>query len=233
MIPDLTKHVWSLLNEGSFEYGIGTVHSDNPYIFSIEDFLTAEECEYIIEKASMQGLVQSTVLDVGVSSDVRNSYGTGISPYLDDVMKNIFSRIAKVVGMPVDHSEPMQVVNYKQGQYYRPHRDTFPEDGLGSFVERYLDPVNEIVQMSPWGQRVVTAIINLNDDFGGGYTVFPEINKYIVPKRGKLTVFQLTDSDGKELKNALHEAETVAGDNQKWLCNCWFREYPRSIKYET
>lgn len=222
MIPDLETHIDRLI-EGGFGLGVGTLHSRKPYIFSVENFLSHAECDYIINLAEVTGgLEPSSVLNSGVQPTIRNSSGMGISVYYDDVMKTISSRVAELVGMTRAHAEPMQLLRYYRGEFYDAHHDTFPEDQLDPWME-YPN------QQSPHGQRVVTAIINLNDDFGGGYTVFPKINKYVVPQKGKCTVFQTADANGKQIDEALHQAEMVAGDKPKWLCNFWFREHPRSI----
>lgn len=219
MIHDLKQHVNTLIESG-LGLGVGTVHSDKPYIFSIENFLSPQECEVIISYGV--DMVESSVLDSGVQPDIRKSKGMGVSVNKDDIMKTISSRVAEVVGLTRQHAEPMQLLKYDRGEHYEPHHDTFPEDKL--------DPQMESTeQHGPYGQRIITAIINLTDDFEGGYTVFPEINKFIIPQQGKLTVFQTADSKGKEIPQALHQAEMVAGEKPKWLCNFWFREHPRGF----
>ena len=41
----------------------------------------------------------------------------------DDVVQRVHERIAKLTGIPANHSEDFQVLKYEPGQFYRAHHD--------------------------------------------------------------------------------------------------------------
>lgn len=90
-----------------------------PRAFSLKGFLTADECDYLIEKARPK-LEVSTVVDaetgVSLPSKVRTSSGTFFDVGADAVVDSIERRIGIVTGIPIDHGEGLQVLRYVDGQ---------------------------------------------------------------------------------------------------------------------
>ena len=90
-----------------------------PRAFLLKKFLTADECDYLIEKARPQ-LEVSTVVDaktgVSLPSKVRTSSGTFFDVGEDAVVDSIERRIGIVSGVPIDHGEGLQVLRYVDGQ---------------------------------------------------------------------------------------------------------------------
>jgi prolyl 4-hydroxylase len=74
------------------------------------------------------------------------------------------------------------------------------------------------------GPRYYTLLIYLNDDFEGGETVFPKINKFVKPKKGKAVLFQSVDHRGVIIDEAFHGGNPVSA-GQKWIANKWIRLY--------
>ncbi|KAK4429436.1 putative prolyl 4-hydroxylase 3 [Sesamum alatum] len=131
-----------------------------PRAFLYHNFLSKEECEYMINLAKPH-MTKSTVVDskTGKSKDsrVRTSSGMFLRRGRDKVIRDIEKRIADFTFIPVEHGEGLQVLHYEVGQKYEPHYDYF------------LDEFNT----RNGGQRVATVLMYLSDVEEGGETVFP------------------------------------------------------------
>jgi prolyl 4-hydroxylase len=60
----------------------------------------------------------------------------------------------------------------------------------------------------------------LNDDFDGGETFFPKINKKVVPELGKAVLFYSVNNNGVLLQKSLHGGLPVQS-GEKWIANKW------------
>nr|CAD1830731.1 unnamed protein product [Ananas comosus var. bracteatus] len=136
------------------------VVSWEPRAFIYHNFLSKEECEYLIELATPH-MVKSTVVDstTGKSKDsrVRTSSGMFLLRGRDRVIRAIEKRIADYTFIPAEHGEGLQVLHYEVGQKYEPHFDYF------------LDEFNT----KNGGQRMATLLMYLSDVEEGGETIFP------------------------------------------------------------
>ncbi|GMI78564.1 hypothetical protein like AT1G20270 [Hibiscus trionum] len=135
------------------------VISWEPRAFLFHNFLSKEECEYLI-KLAQPFMIKSSVVDsnTGKSKDsrVRTSSGMFLRRGQDKIISDIEKRIAEYTFMPVEHGVGLQVLHYEVGQKYDPHFDYF----LDSFNIRK-------------GQRMATMLMYLSDVEEGGETVFP------------------------------------------------------------
>jgi predicted 2-oxoglutarate/Fe(II)-dependent dioxygenase YbiX len=117
--------------------------------------------------------------------------------------------------LPIENQEDLQIVSYKPGGFFTPHYDAC--DGKKDYCQRMDGSA---------GPRLFTYLIYLNDDFEGGETVFPKLNKSVKPKKGKCVIFQSTVSppDSRIILEALHGGNPVTSGN-KWICNKWIRNH--------
>lgn len=131
-----------------------------PRAFVYHNFLSKEECEYLIKLAKPY-MAKSTVVDskTGQSKDsrVRTSSGMFLKRGRDKIIRNIEKRIADFTFIPVEHGEGLQILHYEVGQKYEPHYDYF------------LDEFNT----KNGGQRIATVLMYLSDVEEGGETTFP------------------------------------------------------------
>lgn len=136
------------------------VLSWEPRAFIYHNFLSKEECEYLISVAEPH-MAKSTVVDskTGRSKDsrVRTSSGMFLRRGRDKIVRDIEKRIADFTFIPTEHGEGLQVLHYEVGQKYDAHFDYF------------LDEFNT----KNGGQRVATLLMYLSDVEEGGETVFP------------------------------------------------------------
>ncbi|PKI45624.1 hypothetical protein CRG98_033940 [Punica granatum] len=215
--------------------GLGTrgkqwtqVLSWEPRAFLYHNFLSKEECEYLISLAKPH-LAKSTVVDDksggSVDSNVRTSNGMFLRRGQDRIIRDIEKRIADFTFIPAEHGEGLQILHYEFGQKYEPHHDYFG------------DPFNT----RNGGQRTATMLMYLSDVEEGGETVFPyakanfsdvpwwnelsECGKRglaVKPKMGNAVLFWSTKPDGTVDPASLHgSCPVIKGD--KWSAPKWMR----------
>ncbi|QCD82115.1 prolyl 4-hydroxylase [Vigna unguiculata] len=130
-----------------------------PRAFLYHNFLTKEECEYLINIAK-PNMKRSTVIETetGIikTSSERTSFGTLLARGLDKTVRNIEKRIADFTHVPVENGEALQIVHYEVGEEYVPHHDYFMDD----------------LHTANGGDRMATMLIS--DVEEGGETVFPD-----------------------------------------------------------
>uniref|UniRef100_A0A5B7BPA0 procollagen-proline 4-dioxygenase n=1 Tax=Davidia involucrata TaxID=16924 RepID=A0A5B7BPA0_DAVIN len=204
------------------------VISWEPRAFVYHNFLSKDECEYLISLATPH-MQKSTVVDskTGKSKDsrVRTSSGTFLARGRDKIIRNIEKRIADFTFMPVEHGEGFQVLHYEVGQKYESHYDYF------------LDEFNT----KNGGQRIGTVLMYLSDVEEGGETVFPAANGNfssvpwwnelsecgkgglsVKPKMGDALLFWSMKPDATLDPSSLHGGCPVIKGN-KWSCTKWIR----------
>jgi len=164
--------------------------------------------------------------------DIKTNERTNVSCWLPhdttSITLAVVSRIAALVNIPLDHAEQIQLIYYRENQFYMPHFDGWDiPDDLSLMTEeqrvikaRYMDPQG--------GQRMVTTLCYLNTlpAGGGGETEFPNLQVLSVrptaaaaaaepatetlkvyPEMGKLVCF----SNVHEGTNKLHPNSLHAG----------------------
>ncbi len=190
------------------------VNNPNYNVYEIDEFLTPKECDLIIQMASSKMSDSHTYRNN--KSELNVSVRKSKTCVLDRVRNNtnwIQDRLSEYLPMVENHSkEPLQVTSYEEGGYFRDHYDACvgEEDGC-----RQMDGY--------YGPRLLTCLIYLNDDYEGGYTLFPIINKKITPKKGKAIIFQDTDKDGSVIRESLHTGTDVK-EGKKWIATIWVRK---------
>lgn len=195
----------------------------NPEIYTINNFLTNEECEHII-KISKNNLKNALVSSdkSGIISDGRTGQNTWLSHNCTDTIKNISEKISNLLNISLDNAESIQVIYYNKNQEYKNHYDGWELNGSERSVRNLLKG----------GQRIYTALCYLNTVQEGGGTLFTKINKTINAEKGKLLVFKNVYDNS----NTRHYLSEHAGmpvlEGEKWGFNFWFREKKTNEKYE-
>jgi prolyl 4-hydroxylase len=184
----------------------------HPYkVVELPGFLTPEQCDHLIRIARQKGVEDSHVYEGdrdAVDHTARISKQAWLTATDDDIVRDITRRIAIIVQRPVEKQESMQIVYYEKGGKYDPHFDACNGDS------EFCDRLNE------GGPRRTTFLIYLNDGFVGGETRFPEIDRVVVPEKGKAIMFHNVDRNGEIIPEALHGGNPVI-DGQKWIANVW------------
>ena len=188
-----------------------------PRVVIFGNLLAPEECDELVAQ-SRSKLQRSTVVNPETGGwDVhehRTSDGTHFERGETELVRRIETRLSELVGFPVDHGEPLQILHYLVGGEYRPHWDYFDP----------AQPGNEQV-LENGGQRVATLIMYLNDVEAGGSTVFPDVGLDVLPRKGNAVYFAYTTEAGELDKRTLHGGSPVA-EGEKWIATKWIRQGP-------
>lgn len=134
-------------------------------------------------------------------------------------------RFAKLLNVNEDRIEPLQIIRYKTGEFYKLHHDHGSYYGLTD------------------SQRTKTLLVFLSDvpsEDGGGHTSFPKLDVKVLPRAGDGIIWMNIDPTKKiEIDNArgesvlLSEALELAVHEGlpplsphvvKYACNVWVRE---------
>lgn len=173
-------------------------------VFEIDKFLSPDICDELI-KISEPKLEAARIGEWEI-----DEYRTALSCWLydGDNVKMIRESISELLKTPVDNMEPLHITCYREGGQYKPHCDFFEYE-------------SEDFKKS--GQRTMTAMIYLNDDFSGGETEFPVFDIKIKPSKGKLVIWYNLLSDGYPDHHSLHAGLPVL-EGSKYIAVIWIRE---------
>lgn len=99
---------------------IKNVLNNEPYIFTIDNFISNKECEYFINKfkSNLQDAKVVDNADVILKTSSRNNQNTWFNYTKDPYLNKICSSIANLVNCKTENSESLQIIYYNPGQYY-------------------------------------------------------------------------------------------------------------------
>jgi prolyl 4-hydroxylase len=193
-----------------------------------EGIFTEFECNHIIEHAKHIGS-DSRVHDADADNkeyfddpEIVNS--TCWLPHnKSSIVARMCEKISYITCSPLENAEKLQVIHYPEDGSYNLHCDSWVHDN--SEIQKSI--------MKYGGQRLLTAIVYLNDVEKGGETTFPNKNIVVKPKIGTILVFNnCIDNTNKMDLNSIHGCMPVI-KGKKWTCNLWFREKPvKTIMYQ-
>lgn len=193
--------------------GRGFCNENDPYIEPVvhNNFISQDEKEYLIDLAEPQ-FNQSIVL-TGSDVKVRESETAWISTE-DPVAQKIIQRVCDLTNSSCENAEKIQIVKYQPGGFYKEHHDS-------SCYDR-----PECVEFEKnGGQRKFTMLISLSDQFEGGATRFPLLNRDYKLSICDGLLFHCLERDGnKGHPKALHAGMPVIS-GQKYIANVWLREH--------
>ncbi|MDH3746877.1 MAG: 2OG-Fe(II) oxygenase [Gammaproteobacteria bacterium] len=191
----------------------------DPAVALFKNVLDIVDCAYLIF-LSRPHLKRADVIDPdsqgeGMISDVRTSMHTYLPFDLVDIIgRCIELKIIGEIGENLESSEPMSILRYAPGQYYRPHVDYFNPK---------LDVAEKLLQDG--GQRRASAVTYLSAPSAGGGTSFPRLKLSVPAIAGSTLWFRNCFDDGQVDDRSLHAGETVE-KGEKWVVTKWFRERP-------
>jgi len=184
----------------------------DPEVLVIPNFVNEAEVEHLLELAK-DGWAPSEVgsgvyrsknegkdLENQVS-DIRTSYSCLIEPNYTPMVAAIENRLAALADMDVKFLEPLNMVRYAPGQFFKEHHD-------GRF-------------------RPITVFVYLNDipPGEGGETYFRELNMKVVPRRGCAVMWTNIVGPQQEDHRMVHQGLPPAFAT-KYGVNCFFNDKP-------
>lgn len=195
------------------EPGLQRVPTRELELFIVRGFLDPATCAVLIERIDERRRPSEIADDVGIAS-FRTSETCDLD-WRDPIVAGVDRKIAALLGLPLDASEPIQGQRYAPGQEFKAHTDTFEPGGYDFFVHT-----------AETGQRTWTAMIYLNEPENGGATRFKTIGKTIQPETGKLVAWNNLLPDGRPNPATLHQGMKVRRGT-KYIITKWFRERAR------
>ena len=180
--------------------------SDAPQVVLFEGFLTPEECQYLIDRATP--LLHPSVIVDPVTGQMRShpvrTSENALFPWVDETpaIHAVNQRLAAASGTAVANGEPLQVLRYAPGQEYRPHHDGLPHTD---------------------NQRILTMLVYLNDAYEGGETIFLKTGLRVKGAVGDALLFRNADPQGHPDPDAHHAGLPVRA-GQKLIASRWIHE---------
>jgi len=177
----------------------------------IEDFLSHQECDLLIEmidKNHTRSCVVEGGTDISTVSETRTSSTCNLDPE-DELVKKVHLKISNALSLPLSKGESLQGQLYEKGQFFKAHNDFFS----GSAYEKHC---------LHSGNRTHTFMIYLNDDFEGGGTHFPKKGITITPKKGKAVIWK-NMVNGICQEDTMHEGQSI-DSGKKYIITSWWRE---------
>ncbi len=128
-------------DDDATEYVLG------PWVVTLDNFLSDEECDHLIELGKKRGYERSTLdeekdYDEEELEKERNgedAYRTSQNTWCEDecydhhMTQKIIERLSNATGIPDLYAEHLQLLSYVPGQYYKEHHDFITDSKLLSF----------------------------------------------------------------------------------------------------
>lgn len=195
------------------------IHVDEPRVSTFPGLLRAEICDVLIALTGGR-LERARVYDPVARNDIvvahrSNTVATFGVREVELVHALLQARMAAASGLPERWMEAPSVLHYAPGEQIREHYD---------FVDPNIthDYAAEIARN---GQRIVTFIVYLNDDYDGGETAFPTLSFSHKGSRGEGILFVNALADLSPDKRMLHAGRpTTRGE--KWIVTQFIRNRP-------
>ena len=190
--------------------GVQRVPTRELELFILRGFLDRVTCATLIERIDAKRRPSLIADDIGIAN-FRTSETCDLD-WNDPVIGDVDRKIATLLGLTLEASEPLQGQRYAPGQEFRPHTDTFEPGGYDFYLHT-----------TAGGQRTWTAMIYLNEPDEGGATRFKTIGKTVRPETGKLLAWNNLLPDGQPNPATLHQGMKVRRGT-KYVLTKWFRE---------
>lgn len=187
-----------------------------PRIRMLDAFITPAVCAWLIGLGASR-LTQARVYDAqtgaaGLDKARTNSAFELSVVDVDVVTVLVRARIAAAAGAPVAAFEPPQLLHYAVGETFGRHYD-------------YLDVAQPgfAKDVAEHGQRVLTALIYLNEGYEGGVTSFPRAGIEVRGRTGDGVMFANVDRANAVDPMSLHAGEPPTS-GEKWVFSQWIRD---------
>ena len=194
-----------------------TLHAD-PAVIAVPRLVDDAVCRWLIEKARSRltrALVYEALSKRTTVSETRSNTAATFGLLDTDVVSVLAQvRMAACAGIPFRHLEPMSVLHYDEGEEITAHFD-FVDPGVPDYEG----------QIAAQGQRVVTFLAYLNDDYAGGETEFLELGLCHKGRRGDGLYFVNAGPDSRADTRTLH-AGRAPTNGEKWIVSQFMRNRP-------
>lgn len=226
------------------KYQVSIINEEKSLLY-VHDFLGKEEIDAIVAICSDQDRFDSSPLRMhsatlndgyGVDQAVRTSSSCPLlfayyyMPHLEKLKEqaphllpeleltwNITQRAANFFQVSASQIEPLQMLMYQPGQYYKPHHD---HRGFYDLMNSQSD-------------RAYTMLLFMNDVHAGGHLKFDRLGLQFIPRRGDAVVWSNVDkTTGLVDHEMVHQGMPPEPGSEKMAINLWVREEPLTSPQE-
>ena len=189
--------------------------SSSPLVRSYPQFATPAMCRWFIENA--RGRLSRALVYEAISREVMAKPTRTNTAAVFDIVATDFVfvlaqlRMAACLGVPLRQFEAVTVLHYDEGEEITEHYD-FVDPNLPSYAQ----------ELAEKGDRVVTFLVYLNDDYQGGETAFPRLDISHKGTRGE-GIFFVNSDHGRADTRTLHAGRTPVG-GEKWIISQFVRD---------
>lgn len=189
--------------------------SASPLVRCYGSFASPAVCQWLIEKA--RGRLSRALVYEAISREVMakptrtNTAAVFNMVDTDFVLVLAQLRMAACLGVPLRQFEAITVLHYDAGEEITEHYD-FVDPNLPSYAQ----------ELAEKGDRVVTFLVYLNDDYQGGETAFPRLDLSHKGSRGE-GMFFVNAEHGRADTRTLHAGRTPVG-GEKWIVSQFIRD---------
>lgn len=193
--------------------------SDGASIGVSRGFATPAMCAWVMRRAQTRlepSLVNDSATGVMRQHPMRTAYVCAFGPPDLDLVLAVFqTRAANLTRVPVVMHEAPNVISYEPGQQFGMHVD-------------FVDPGNPLFtrELELLGQRTVTVVTYLNEDFDDAPTQFPALKLNVRGGTGDAIVWSNVQPDGSPDMNTVH-AGMPPTRGRKWVLSQWLRNKPQ------
>lgn len=176
-------------------------------------------CDWLIQHAT--GRLEPALTNVSETGEQRQhpdrtATNCAFGPeHRDMILAVLQARAARLASIPLENHEAPNVISYLPGQQFALHVD-FIDPGTPGFQH----------ELQVLGQRVITIITYLNDDFEGATTHFPALALDFRGSPGDALAFSNVLPDGTPDRNTVHAGKPPAS-GRKWVLSQWLRSQPQ------
>jgi prolyl 4-hydroxylase len=187
--------------------------SASPLIRSYPQFASETVCRWLIERA--RGRLSRALVYEALSKEitVRPTRTNTAAPFnlleTDVVLVLLQLKMSASLGTPLRQFEAITVLHYDEGEEITDHFD-------------FIDPnvPGHAQELSDRGDRIVTFLVYLNDDYADGETAFPRLGIEHKGRRGEGLYF-VNAHDGADMRT-LHAGRSPRA-GEKWIVSQFVR----------
>jgi hypothetical protein len=209
--PDIDLTSWSAASSGR------DLNAE-PLVRAVDAFISPAACDWLIARARGR-LTRARVYDPVSRLDVvRATRSNSVANFsladveLLDVL--LQAKMSRACGIPMNHMEAPAVLHYSVGEEASDHFD-FVNPNTPDYAQ----------EIACNGQRVMTFLVYLNEDYEGGETDFPKLGFSHKGRRGHGLFFVNAYSDMQPDLRMLH-AGRAPTRGEKWIVSQFIRSRP-------
>jgi prolyl 4-hydroxylase len=199
----------------------GVVIHGDPLLKSFPGFLPPAFCARLIARSRTRlkpALVYDPVNKRDKHSGTRTNTVAQFNLVENEVLNFVLQeRMASACAVPVTQFEATSILHYNPGEQIMNHYD---------FIDTDLPDYDR--EIAERGERIITFLVYLNDDYGSGETAFPKLNIRHKGLAGEGFFFTNALANGRPDHRVLHAgAPPEAGE--KWIVSQFIRN--QLVKY--